>query len=140
VSSYLTVSPLPAPPKGPLAVCFLLRSPSAFAAWTLSSALLCGVRTFLDRRPRPLNEESATRTDRGHLACTGKDTTVGLGSDSLAQLARGRLVEEPGDGAVDRGDRLGGYRLDRAQALDDLGHHAGLGGAAHHEHHAPGGI
>jgi len=34
----------------PLAVCFLLRSPSAFAGWTLSSALLYGVRTFLDTR------------------------------------------------------------------------------------------
>ena len=50
VSSYLTVSPLPAPPKRPLAVCSLLRFPAACAGWTLSSALLCGVRTFLDGR------------------------------------------------------------------------------------------
>ena len=50
VGSYPTVSPLPAPPKRPLAVCSLLRFPAAFAGWTLSSALLCGVRTFLDGR------------------------------------------------------------------------------------------
>jgi len=65
VSSYLTVSPLPAPPKRPLAVCSLLRFPSGFPGWPLASALLFGVRTFLERclagaealrdasRPRP---------------------------------------------------------------------------------------
>ncbi len=44
VSSYLTVSPLPAIR---LAVCFLLRYPSHYCAWTLSSILLYGARTFL---------------------------------------------------------------------------------------------
>ena len=77
MSSYLTVSPLPAPPKGPLAVCSLLRLPSAFAAWTLSSALLCGVRTFLDRRPGVLTRSDATPAGRGHLACRRQDTTTG---------------------------------------------------------------
>ena len=38
------------PRKGPLAVCSLLRFPAACTGWTLSSALLCGVRTFLDGR------------------------------------------------------------------------------------------
>ena len=58
VSSYLTVSPLPAPPKRPLAVCSLLRFPSGFPGWTLSSALLCGVRTFLDGGPRELRRDA----------------------------------------------------------------------------------
>ena len=38
------------PRKGPLAVCSLLRFPSGFPGWPLASALLCGVRTFLDGR------------------------------------------------------------------------------------------
>ncbi len=36
------------PRKGPLAVCSLLRFPSGFPGWPLASALLYGVRTFLD--------------------------------------------------------------------------------------------
>ena len=60
VSSYLAVSPLPCPNLRPnLAVCFLLHCLSRYRAWTLSSILPCGARTFLQhccRRP------SATRT------------------------------------------------------------------------------
>src|SRR5665811_592883 len=66
VSSYLTVSPLPAPPKRPLAVCSLLRFPSGFPGWPLASALLCGVRTFLDGVPRELRRD----TRRGPAAAT----------------------------------------------------------------------
>ncbi len=66
VSSYLTVSPLPAPPKRPLAVCSLLRFPSGFPGWPLASALLCGVRTFLDGVPRGLR----TAPRRGPDAAT----------------------------------------------------------------------
>lgn len=44
VSSYLAVSPLPTLQQ---AVCFLLRYPSHYCAWTLSSILLYGARTFL---------------------------------------------------------------------------------------------
>ena len=59
VSSYLAISPLPCSGLRPnLAVCFLLHCLSRFRAWTLSSILPCGARTFLQhccRRP------SATR-------------------------------------------------------------------------------
>ena len=59
VSSCLALSPLPCPSLRPnLAVCFLLHCLSRFRAWTLSSILPCGARTFLQhccRRP------SATR-------------------------------------------------------------------------------
>ena len=59
VSSYLAISPLPCPDLRPnLAVCFLLHCLSRYRAWTLSSILPCGARTFLQhccRRP------SATR-------------------------------------------------------------------------------
>lgn len=51
VSSYLAVSPLPALLQ---AVCFLLHFLSRYRAWTLSSILLYGARTFLQhccRRP-----------------------------------------------------------------------------------------
>ena len=68
VSSYLTVSPLPAPPKRPLAVCSLLRFPSGFPGWPLASALLCGVRTFLGEAPDGLRR-APSRDPRGHLAC-----------------------------------------------------------------------
>ena len=66
VGSYPTFSPLPAPPKRPLAVYFLLRFPSGLPGWPLASVLLCGVRTFLDREPRELRR--ATR--RGPTAAT----------------------------------------------------------------------
>ena len=60
VSSYLAISPLPCSGlRLNLAVCFLLHCLSRFRAWTLSSILPCGARTFLQhccRRP------SATRT------------------------------------------------------------------------------
>lgn len=46
VSSCLAISPLPALPAGGI---FLLRYPSHFCAWTLSSILPCGARTFLPR-------------------------------------------------------------------------------------------
>ena len=49
------------PRKGPLAVCSLLRFPSGFPGWPLASALLCGVRTFLDREPPELR--GASRRD-----------------------------------------------------------------------------
>jgi len=49
------------PRKGPLAVCSLLRFPSGFPGWPLTSALLCGVRTFLDGEPRELR--GASRRD-----------------------------------------------------------------------------
>ena len=49
VGSYPTFSPLPAPHKGPLAVCFLWHFPSGFPAWALPSILPCGARTFLAR-------------------------------------------------------------------------------------------
>ena len=49
------------PRKGPLAVCSLLRFPSGFPGWPLTSALLCGVRTFLDGEPRGLRR--AARRD-----------------------------------------------------------------------------
>ena len=48
VSSYLAVSPLPALLQ---AVCFLLHCLSHSCAWTLSSILLCGARTFLQLSP-----------------------------------------------------------------------------------------
>lgn len=57
VSSYLAVSPLPAIR---LAVCFLLRYPSHYCAWTLSSILLYGARTFLWHFCR---RSSATRNE-----------------------------------------------------------------------------
>ena len=44
VSSYLAISPLPALRR---AVYFLLHFLSRFRAWTLSSILPCGARTFL---------------------------------------------------------------------------------------------
>lgn len=69
VRSCRTVSPLPAPLSRPLAVCFLLRFPSAFAGWTLSSALLCGVRTFLGTLPSELAKRRGEPGRRGHPAC-----------------------------------------------------------------------
>lgn len=45
VSSYLTISPLPA--LGMQAVCFLWHFPSHFCAQVLPGGLLFGVRTFL---------------------------------------------------------------------------------------------
>ena len=57
VSSYLAVSPLPTLQQ---AVCFLLRYPSHYCAWTLSSILLYGARTFLwhcCRRPSATQNE-----------------------------------------------------------------------------------
>ncbi len=56
------------PRKGPLAVCSLLRFPSGFPGWPLTSALLCGVRTFLDGRLAG-SEELRDADHRGHLAC-----------------------------------------------------------------------
>ena len=59
VSSYLAISPLPCPNLRPnLAVCFLLHCLSRFRAWTLSSILPCGARTFLQHCCR---RSSATR-------------------------------------------------------------------------------
>ena len=53
VRSYRTLSPLPVPPKGPSAVCFLWHfpSPAETDARALPGALLCGARTFLRRHP-----------------------------------------------------------------------------------------
>ena len=48
VSSYLALSPLPALLQ---AVCFLLHFLSRYRAWTLSSILLFGARTFLQLAP-----------------------------------------------------------------------------------------
>ena len=60
VSSYLAISPLPCPNLRPnLAVCFLLHCLSRFRAWTLSSILPCGARTFLQHCCR---RSSATQT------------------------------------------------------------------------------
>ena len=59
VSSYLALSPLPCPSLRPnLAVCFLLHCLSRCRAWTLSSILPCGARTFLQHCCR---RSSATR-------------------------------------------------------------------------------
>lgn len=48
VRSYRTVSPLPHGPRGPWAVCFLWHCPAGHPGLPLATALLCGVRTFLD--------------------------------------------------------------------------------------------
>jgi hypothetical protein len=51
VSSYLTVSPLPALACARTsAVCFLLHFPSPHGARSLTGILLCGARTFLSAR------------------------------------------------------------------------------------------
>src|SRR5882672_7487795 len=47
VSSYLTISPLPADRSRP-AVYFLLHFPWNRSRWALPTTLPCGVRTFLD--------------------------------------------------------------------------------------------
>ncbi|BBH66750.1 hypothetical protein ACTI_34350 [Actinoplanes sp. OR16] len=82
VSSYLTVSPLPAPRfKRVPAVCFLWHFPAGHPGLPLTTTLLCGVRTFLGgtcagtdataqpTRPSPRNatcrDVSATRV--GHV-------------------------------------------------------------------------
>jgi len=57
------------PRRRPLAVCFLLRFPSGFPGWMLSSALLCGVRTFLGAPPTRLVKGRVRRARRGHPAC-----------------------------------------------------------------------
>jgi len=53
VRSYRTFSPLQPTPYGVACRVFLWHFPAGFPGWTLSSTLLCGVRTFLDGlRPR----------------------------------------------------------------------------------------
>ena len=60
VSSYLAISPLPCPDLRPnLAVCFLLHCLSRFRAWTLSSILPCGARTFLQLSPAAIRYPQA---------------------------------------------------------------------------------
>jgi hypothetical protein len=51
VSSYLTVSPLPARRSGP-AVCSLWHCPAGRPGLPLATTLLCGVRTFLGGAPK----------------------------------------------------------------------------------------
>lgn len=56
---------------------FLLRYPSHFCAWTLSSILPCGARTFLPR----LRES-------GHPASRGKVSKILVYSDGLSQKGK----------------------------------------------------
>ena len=54
VGSYPTISPSPVPARRRAVGCvFLWHSPSGHPDWVLPSALLCGARTFLERRIRP---------------------------------------------------------------------------------------
>ena len=57
-----------------------------------------------------------------------------------AELGRGGLVEEPGERAVHGRDALRGHRVGHAQALEHLGDHARLLGAAHQEPDAARGV
>jgi hypothetical protein len=53
--------------RRPLAVCSLLHFPWARAPWELPSTLPFGVRTFLDRRPRPPLARKRRHIGRDHL-------------------------------------------------------------------------
>jgi len=51
VRSYRTLSPLPVRDSrevAPSAVCSLWHFPAGFPGWALPTAVLCGVRTFLE--------------------------------------------------------------------------------------------
>src|SRR5258705_9820682 len=76
--------PLARTGRRPLAVCFLLHFPWARAPWELPSTLPCGVRTFLERRPRrPLEAEASAR----HPRSPGR-----LGTQDFVELLVDQLV------------------------------------------------
>jgi len=87
------------PRKGPLAVYFLLRFPSGFPGWPLTSALLCGVRTFLDGEPCELR--GASRRDP--TAATWLAPRVYHRSPDV-RLLRPGMVHSAHDQDEDRGD------------------------------------
>ena len=80
VSSYLTVSPLPALPhpkaSEPLAVCSLWHCPARRRGWLLATTVLCGVRTFLSScLPRPPGQ--LIRDPQSRATATGRRRSCG---------------------------------------------------------------
>src|ERR1051325_9922494 len=86
VRSYRTVSPLPprALSDARSAVCSLLHFPSRRRAWTLSSLLPVGVRTFLDASRAPRS------SDPLHAPCGNQDPGFKLPCKTRNQKAETR--------------------------------------------------
>jgi hypothetical protein len=98
------------PRKGPLAVCSLLRFPSGFPGWPLTSALLCGVRTFLDGRLAGFEKlrDAAPPRPPG----LPKKCTTGVRSSDVRSDEKGRPVRQ---------DRRQGSAHDEDEDGDDAG-------------------
>jgi len=134
------------PRKGPLAVCSLLRFPSGFPGWPLTSALLCGVRTFLDEEPGELRRAPPRDLDaatwlaqavyhRGHklrpeAGCAAVEETAGPAQRPKPRSGADSAQDEDKDGdgageASDPRERPHPRSTLVARPLVGVGHHRG---------------